>query len=316
MSTGSLLGRSAEVGEPSTAEVAPSGTPLAAAVAAGITVVLWASAFVGIRAVGTDISAGGLAFGRLLIGSLALGVLVLIRREGLPPRRVLPGIVACGLLWFAGYNLLLNAGERLVDAGTAAMLVNIGPLLIAGLAGVFLREGFPRALIAGAITAFAGTAILAAATGLGEEASVAGVALCLGAALAYAGGVVIQKPLLAFSSALQVTWLACTVGAIACLPFAPALVREATTADASVIGWVVFLGVFPTAIAFTTWAYALRRTTAGRMGATTYLIPPVAVLLAWLILGEIPPWGALAGGLVCLIGVAVSRRRPPVAAPA
>lgn len=160
----------------------------------------------------------------------------------------------------------------MVDAGTAAMLVNIGPLLIAGLAGVFLGEGFPRALIAGALVAFAGTAILAAATGMGEDASVAGVVLCLGAALAYAGGVVIQKPLLTSSSALQVTWLACTVGAIACLPFAPALVREMTVADASVLGWAVFLGVFPTAIAFTTWAYALRRTTAGRMGATTYLV--------------------------------------------
>ena len=313
MSTGSLLGSEARGGDAPAAAAAPTGTPLAAAIAAGITVVLWASAFVGIRAVGSDVSPGALALGRLLIGSLALGALVLVRREGLPPRRVLPGIVACGLLWFAGYNVLLNAGERLVDAGTAAMLVNIGPLLIAGLAGVFLGEGFPRSLVTGALTAFAGTAMLAAATGMGEQASLAGVGLCLGAALAYAGGVVIQKPLLAFSSALQVTWLACTVGALACLPFAPALVRELAAADTAVVGWVLFLGVFPTAIAFTTWAYALRRTTAGRMGATTYLIPPVAVLLAWVILGEIPPLGALAGGIVCLVGVAISRRRPAVA---
>lgn len=315
MSTGSLLGPRPGAGGTGGVEPAPAGAPLAATVAAGITVVLWASAFVGIRAVGTDVSAGGLALGRLLIGSVALGALVLIRREGLPSRRALPGIVACGLLWFAGYNLLLNAGERLVDAGTAAMLVNIGPLLIAALAGIFLGEGFPRALIAGALVAFTGTAMLAAATGIGDDSSVAGVALCLGAALAYAGGVVIQKPLLALSSALQVTWLACTVGAIACLPFAPALVREVTVADPSVIGWVVFLGVFPTAIAFTTWAYALRRTTAGRMGATTYLVPPVAILLAWVVLGEIPPLGALAGGIVCLVGVAISRGRPVAVAP-
>jgi drug/metabolite transporter (DMT)-like permease len=70
----------------------------------------------------------------------------------------------------------------------------------------------------------------------------------------------------------------------------------------------VYLGVFPTAIAFTTWAYALSRTTAGRMGALTYLVPPLAVLLGWLALDETPPAAALAGGALCLAGVVVTRR--------
>ena len=290
---------------------APSKAPVwAASAAAGVTVLLWASAFVGIRAVGDALSPGALALGRLLIGSIALGALVAIRGEGLPARKTLPGIAACGVLWFAGYNVLLNAGERLVDAGTAAMLVNVGPLFIATLAGIFLHEGFPRSLVAGAVTAFAGTAILAAATGLGDTASATGIALCIGAALAYAGGVVIQKPLLAHASGLQVTWLACTVGALTCLPFASTLFGQGADAEASVIAWVLFLGVFPTAIAFTTWAYALRSSTAGRMGATTYLVPPLAVLMAWLLLSEVPPAGALLGGGVCLVGVAIARRKP------
>jgi drug/metabolite transporter (DMT)-like permease len=293
----------------------PSSSTVPAAVAAGVTVVLWASAFVGIRAVGTALSPGGLAFSRLMVGSAALGMLVAVRREGLPPRRALPGIVGCGVLWFAAYNVLLNAGERRVDAGTAAMLVNIGPLFIAGLAGVFLKEGFPRTLVAGALTAFTGTAILAAATGMGDGASLPGVALCVAAAMAYAAGVVIQKPLLTHASALQVTWLACVVGAVVCLPFAPSALADLRGADASVLWWVAFLGIFPTAVAFTTWAYALRRTTAGRMGATTYLVPPLAVLLGWLVLAEVPPLLALAGGTLCLVGVALARRGPvaPVA---
>ncbi len=74
------------------------------------------------------------------------------------------------------------------------------------------------------------------------------------------------------------------------------------------MGWVVYLSVFPTAVAFTTWAYALSRTTAGRMGATTYLVPPLAVLMGWMVLGEVPPALALLGGALCLVGVAVSRR--------
>lgn len=276
--------------------------------AALVTVVLWASAFVGIRAAGEDLSPGALSLARLLVGGAALGVLVLIRREPLPARRDLPGIAVCGVLWFGLYNVVLNAAEQRVDAGTAAMLVGVGPILIALFAGFLLREGFPRALITGCAVAFAGVVVISLATserGLGAG---LGTALCLVAAAAYAGGVLTQKPLLRRVSALQVTWLACSVGALACLPFAPALLREVGRADVSAIGWAVYLGVFPTAIAFTTWAYALARTTAGRMGATTYLVPPLTVLMGWAVLGEIPPALALLGGALCLVGVAVTRR--------
>ena len=90
------------------------------------------------------------------------------------------------------------------------------------------------------------------------------------AAAFYAGGVVAQKPLLSRASALHVTWLAATVGLVVCLPFAATLADEVGDADASSVAWMVYLGVFPTAIGFLTWAYALSRTTAGsRMGATT-----------------------------------------------
>ena len=82
----------------------------------------------------------------------------------------------------------------------------------------------------------------------------------------------------------------------------------AAEADASAVGWFVYLGLFPTAVAFTTWAYALARTTAGKMGATTYLVPPLAVLMGWMVLGEVPPALALLGGALCLVGVAVTRR--------
>lgn len=276
--------------------------------AALVTVILWASAFVGIRAAGEELSPGALSLARLLVGSAALGALVLVRREPFPARGDLPAIAFCGALWFGLYNLVLNAAERLVDAGTAAMLVGVGPVLIAIFAGVLLGEGFPRSLFAGCAVAFAGVAVIGLSTSVRGFDAGLGAALCLAAAAAYAGGVVTQKPLLRRVSALQVTWLACSVGAFACLPFAPTLLRELGQADASSVGWAVYLGVFPTALAFTTWAYALAKTTAGRMGATTYLVPPLAVLMGWLILGEVPPALVLLGGGLCLAGVAVARR--------
>jgi drug/metabolite transporter (DMT)-like permease len=126
----------------------------------------------------------------------------------------------------------------------------------------------------------------------------------------YAGGVIAQKPLLSRASALHITWLACLIGMVVCLPFAPQLFDEVGRADASSIVWMVYLGVFPTAVAFTTWAYALSRTTAGRMGATTYLVPPIAILLGWAMLGESPAALAFLGGALCLAGVVIARRPP------
>jgi drug/metabolite transporter (DMT)-like permease len=130
------------------------------------------------------------------------------------------------------------------------------------------------------------------------------------AAFAYAGGVVAQKPLLTRVSPLQVTWLACTFGAVTCLPFAPSLIREVDASSGSAVGWMVYLGLVPTAIAFLTWAYALARTTAGRMGSTTYLVPPIAILMGWAILGETPPALSYLGGALCLAGVVIARRGP------
>jgi drug/metabolite transporter (DMT)-like permease len=280
-----------------------------ALVAALATVGLWASAFVGIRDAGHHISPGALSLGRLLVATAALGALALARGERLPARSDLPRIALFGLLWLGAYNVLLNAAERHVDAGTAAMLVNIGPILIAILAGLVLGEGFPRNLLTGCAVAFAGAILIGIATSERGVSSVGGAALCIGAAVAYAFGVIVQKPLLVRNSGLMVTVIGCATACVACLPFAPSLVHDAANAPASSFAWTVYLGLVPTALGFSLWAYALRRTSAGRMGAFTYLVPPVAVLLGWVVLSESPPALALAGGVFCLAGVAITRRR-------
>jgi drug/metabolite transporter (DMT)-like permease len=275
--------------------------------AALLTVSLWASAFVGIRAAGRELGPGELSLARLLIGALALGAVVAVRREPLPPRADAGRMIACGVLWFGIYNVAVNAAERHVDAGTTAMLVNVGPVLIAVLAGLLLGEGFPRTLLLGCGIAFAGAVVIGLATA-SAGASTWGVVLCLVAAVGYAGGVVAQKPLLGNSSALMVTWLACCVGALFCLPFAPGLVSDLGDAGSGAITWTLYLGLFPTAIAFTTWAYALSSTSAGRMGSTTYLVPPLAILMGWLWFGESPAALAFAGGALCIAGAVLARR--------
>src|SRR4029077_10191551 len=182
-----------------------------------------------------------------------------------------------------------------VDAGTSAMLIQISPVLIALLATLFLGERFTRWLGLGLFLAFAGVVLIGVAQP-GGHSDVIGVVLCLVAALAYSISLVVQKPLVSRLSALHVTWLACTVGAIACLPFLGRLVDDTSRASASDIWWVVYLGVFPTAIAFTTYAFALRHMTASSLGITTYLVPPLTIVLGWAFLGEVPPTMAYVGG--------------------
>lgn len=280
--------------------------------AVAVTVLAWASAFVAIRAVGASYDAGPLALGRLAVGALALGAGMLVSRRWVTPTAREWGlIVLCGLAWFAVYNVALNAAEQRVDAGTTAMLVNVGPILIALFAGLLLGEGFPRWLLIGAAIAFSGAVLVGAATANTDSADLLGVVLCLVAAATYAIGVLAQKPTLRRLPALQVTFLACAIGAVACLGFTPGLLDDLATAPAAATAGLVYLGLVPTALAFSTWAYALARMDAGRLGVTTYLAPPLTIAMSAVLLGELPPWLALVGGAVCLAGVALSRRRDP-----
>jgi drug/metabolite transporter (DMT)-like permease len=298
---------------------APSWLPLAAV---GCTLVFWASAFVAIRHLSHDFSAGALSLGRLLVASLCLGIAAVStrsadgRRLPRPTRREWLVIVVIGVLWFGIYNLALNQGERQVDAGTAAMLIQVSPVLIAFLAAVFLHERFTAYLAAGLTLAFAGVALIALSpshSSAGNQpggSHVVGVLLCLLSAIVYSISLILQKPLVARLKAVHVTWLASSVGAIVCLPFAGRLVHQVADAPASSVWWLIYLGIFPTAIAFTTYAFALQHMDASSLGVTTYLVPPITIALGVVFLGEAPPPLAYVGGVLALVGVAVARRRP------
>ena len=302
------------------APAAAEATPVKALGVAAmvVTVVLWASAFVGIRAIGPHFSPGPLTLGRLAIAVVVLGFLVvpqLLKSRVLPKGREWLPILAYGVMWFGSYNVALNAAEHILDAGTSALLINVNPILVAIMAGVFLKEGFPRWLLIGSTVAFAGVALIALASGQPQPsgeistADLAGVALCLLAAVLAAVSVIIQKPVVRKFPAAQATWFGIIVGAACCLPFAGQLASEVQAAPPEATWALVYLGIFPTAIAFTTWAYALSLVDAGKLAATTYLVPGTTVLISWLLLGEIPTAWGLVGGLVCLVGVGLTRRR-------
>ncbi|WP_395242796.1 DMT family transporter [Agromyces sp. MMS24-K17] len=285
--------------------VAPDWRVLAAT---AVVLVLWASAFIAIRGIGDHLSPGSIALGRQLVGSIALIAIAAWRRPPLPRGRGLVLVIVYGVIWFAGYTLVLNVAERHLDAGTTAMLVNVAPLIVALVAGIAFKEGFPRPLMIGLGVGFTGVVIIALG-GAGAHGDLFGIVLGLVAAVLYASGLLVQKVALKTTDALSATWVGCVVGAVALLPFLPQLVTEVGTAPTAAVAATVYLGLFPTAVAFLLWAWVLQRSTAGATASATLAVPAIAVLLSWLLLGELPTIAALVGGALCLVGVAWSRRR-------
>lgn len=282
-----------------------SNDPLVLA-AAAVTVLCWASAFIVIRSAGPHYDPGAMALLRMVVGSVALGIIAARKGIRLPRGRALTGVIVWGVAWFCVYNVALNQAERVVDAGTAAMVVNLAPLMVVLFGGLFLHEGFPRGLVIGAPVSFLGV-VLIGSQHLSGRVAVVGLLLALLAAVVYAGCTLAQKRLLATVDSTTLTWVGAVAGTVALLPWTPRLISDLQHAPASATLGVVYLGIFPTAIAFTTWAYVLVRSTAGRTAATTYIVPALTIVLSWLLLGEVPTWLTIIGGTLCLLGVFITR---------
>lgn len=265
---------------------------------------MWASSFIVIRVGGADFSPGAMSLLRVGAASLALVPLLLAGRVRAPrSRRMWLAVLAWGITWFAVYTIVLNAAELLIDAATAAMLVNVAPLIVAVASGLLLGEGISVRLIAGVLVAFGGIALITVATSSGHVSGL-GVLLGLLAALLYAGSVLAQKPLLAQIDSTSMTVIGILAGFAACLPFTPTLLAELGEASTGSVLGVVYMGVFPTALAFLLWGYALTRLPAGMLSSSSLIVPGLTVAMAWLLLGEVPPPLAAVGGVLCLAGAA------------
>ena len=189
------------------------------------------------------------------------------------------------------------------------MIIQIGPVLVALLAVPLFGERLHGWLLGGMLVGFAGVAVIARGSSTEAGASVLGVVLVVVAAAMYAVGVLTQKVLLRRIPSVQVVFVSFLMGAVTCLPFSgdlPAIVAD----GGAELWWIVYLGVLPTAVAFTTWAYALTHTDAGALSLTTFLVPLIATLIAWLTIDEVPPTLTFIGGALAIVGVLMTRRRP------
>ena len=278
-----------------------------ATLAAAGTVLLWASAFPAITVAVRGLGPAGLAVARLAVASAALAVAAPLMGVRRPKPRDLPLIALCGLAGMTGYQLLLNAGERVVPAGTASLLVATAPVYASLLAVAFLGERATRRRWAGSAVALAGTALIAASHGLGFGTS---ALIVLAAAVLQAIFHTAQKPLLARYTGFEVTAYAMWAGTVFVLPWTGSLLRALwgplPHAGGAAIGSAVFLGLAPSAAGFVLWAYAMARTDVGRVTVSLYLVPAAAIGISLVWLGEIPGPAELIGGAIALAGVVLA----------
>jgi drug/metabolite transporter (DMT)-like permease len=279
-----------------------------ASLAAAGTVLLWASAFPAITVAVRGLGPAGLAVARLAVASAVLALAAPLMGVRRPKRGDLPLIALCGLAGMTGYQLLLNAGERVVPAGTASLLVATAPVYASLLAVAFLGERSTRRRWAGSAVALAGTVLIAASHGLGFGAS---ALVVLAAAVLQGVFHAAQKPLLARYTGFEVTAYAMWAGTVFILPWTGSLLRAlwgpGAHAGGAAVGSAVFLGVAPSAAGFVLWAYAMARMDVGRVTVGLYLVPAAAIgiSLAWL--GQVPGPVELIGGMIALAGVILAR---------
>jgi drug/metabolite transporter (DMT)-like permease len=279
-----------------------------AAVALGITVVLWASGFVGIRAALRSFTPVQLASLRLLVAGICMGIYGIFAKVGVPRIKDIPLITLSGLLGLSLYSIALNQGELTVGAGAASFIVNTAPVITALLAAIFLSE---RLTLAGWIAfcvSFGGVTLIA----LGNSGTLrfsVGALFVLAAAVLIAGYFVLQKLLLRRYHALQLaTWVMCA-GAVVLLPFAGGALVVAAHAPTPAVLSAIYLGVGPGAVGYFAWTYALSHFSASRAAHCLYLIPPVSTMIAVVWLDELPSVVALIGGVFTMAGVALMTLR-------
>ena len=254
-----------------------------------------------------------LAFLRVLLGTVALVVILVVRGSGLPAREDAAGFVVLGV--FVTVTLVTQfVGTDLTNASQGSLLTVLTPVFTLLLGIAVLGEPMTARKVGGMALAAVGTVIvLAGQYELSRltAANLGGVAALFAASLGWAAYTVWGKPLVRRYSALETA----AYSTLAALPMLAVLVPlefafgRASLSGLSfgpgVIGTVLYLGLASTAAAWYLWYKGLEYVDAGTVAVFFFAQPVVGAALAAALLGERLGPFFLAGGLVMAVGVYV-----------
>lgn len=270
------------------------------------TIVIWASAFVGIRIGLVDYSPGPLALLRFLVASLCMAIFYYSQsiKKSMPWKDriqlLLTGVIGIGV-----YNICLNFGEMTVSAGIASFIIGLMPIMIVFLSFIFFQEKLNTGAWIGILISLFGLMVLAMGEGAHGEMS-EGIGLILVSTLMGAILTLIQKRFLVnYHPVAIMSWIMWG-GTLLLLIYTPALITEIQVADNQATIAAVYMGIFPAAIAYIAWSYVLAHLPASKASTTLYALPIASTLLGFICLNEKPSAISVLGGCVALVGAYIA----------
>ena len=268
-----------------------------------VSIILWASAFVGIRAGLTGYSPGPLALLRYLVASLIMIPLYFSYRCKKTRLCLTDKLIVfvAGVLGFGIYNIALNYGEVAVTSGISSFIISLVPVGTAVLAVIFLKERLNKWGWLGFVISMVGVVVIATSK-LQSVQFNTDIFYLLIAAVSMSFYNIMQKPVLKKMHPIEFIALAIWSGTFIMLIFTPTLIREIPRASLYATGAAVYMGIFPGVIAYLAWSIVLKRLPASYAASYMYGLPILATLMGWVLLSEVPLWLSLVGGVIALVG--------------
>ncbi|SDH39124.1 DMT family transporter [Microbacterium pygmaeum] len=288
--------------------------------------VIWGSSFLFMKVALGGISPGQVAWSRLVLGGLTLGLFVLVRRDVLPRRlKIWLHMTVLAVTFCVVPFLLFSWAQQHVTSGLTSIYNATTPIMTAVMAGVFFRvEKLRPVQIAGILVGILGVMVIIApwqgldlSQSLVAQFAILGATACYGFSLAYMRRFVSNTGM----SALVFSFLNIGIAAAIMIVLTPVLVLQPVILDPWIVGSVLLLGCLGTGVAYIWNQNALRAWGPTRASTVTYITPVVGVALGTIILGEALSWNEPVGALVVFLGILLAqnrirlRRRAPVAAP-
>jgi drug/metabolite transporter (DMT)-like permease len=275
----------------------------------GLAILFWASAFVAIRSALNSYSPESMALLRFLVASAFLGIYSIFFKIKMPLLKDIPLFFLTGFAGITIYHIFLNLGEKTVSAGTASFLISTVPIFTGIFSLILLKEKLKIWGWIGILISFSGIALISFSEGNTDSINI-GTLFILIAAVGGSIYIILQKKLLDRYRAIDVATITIWFGTIFMLIYIPRLITELKSADVQNTLEVVYLGIFPAAIAYVLWSQALTKfKTATHITSFLYISPIVTMVIGVLYLNELPNSISIIGGLIALGGVILTNTK-------